>query len=141
MAYVISIFSGLYQADTGAFAAFDLVLQAGPCAILVETVLALAHQKSFLQQVEAFANGTCAGIRAEVPAFLLFRAAVNTQAREVAVGKQHIGIGLIIAQQNIVRRAPFFDQRLLKQQGFGFVGGDGGFDLSDSTDQRGGLWR
>ena len=57
---------------------------------------------------------------------------MNAQAREFTIRQKHIGIGLIVAQQNVVRRAPFLDKRLLKQQRLGFIGGNGGFYLRDT---------
>ncbi|MCY1415477.1 hypothetical protein D9M71_309610 [compost metagenome] len=66
---------------------------------------------------------------------------MDAQARKVAVTEMHIGVGLIVPQQDVVGRPPFLDQRLLQKQRLGFVGGDGRFDLGDLAHQRGSLGR
>ena len=47
----------------------------------------------------------------------------------------------ITKTRDVVGRPPFLDQRLLKQQRLGFIGGDGGFHLGDTRHQRRGLRR
>ncbi|MNJ11025.1 hypothetical protein D3C77_51920 [compost metagenome] len=133
--HIDGIFLRLDQADTRRLAALDLVLQARPGAVAVVAVFALADEKGFLQQAQAFTNGASAGVRPEVLALLLLRAAMNPQPRERSVREEHIRVGLIVAQQDVIRRPPFLDQRLLKQQRFGLVGGDGGLDLDDARHQ------
>ncbi|MNT44231.1 hypothetical protein D3C72_1807480 [compost metagenome] len=64
---------------------------------------------------------------------------MNAQAWELAVREIDVRIGFVVAQQDVVGRPPLLDQRLLKQQGFGFVGRDGRFDLRDTRHQSGGL--
>jgi len=83
--HILGVLRRFHQAHTGRLAALDLVLQARPCAVLVEAVFALAHKKGFLQQAQAFTNRPGAGVRPEVLALLLFCPAVNAQARKVAV--------------------------------------------------------
>ncbi|MNO75440.1 hypothetical protein D3C76_664860 [compost metagenome] len=141
VANIVGVLVFVDQADARPLAALDLVLQAGPGAVGVVAVFALAHRKGLLQQAEAFANGTGAGVWAEVSALGLFRTAMDAQAREVAVRQKHVGVGFIVAQQDVVRRPPFLDQVLLQQQRLGLVGGDGGLDLGDAAHQRSGLGR
>ncbi|MNE45049.1 hypothetical protein D3C80_1393140 [compost metagenome] len=115
VAHVLGILLGTYQPDAGSLAALDLVLQAGPGAILEVAVLALAHLEGLLQQAEALANRQAAGIGAEIAALGLLRPAMNPQARIfVLAAEQHVGVGFIVAQQDVVGRPPFLDQRLLK---------------------------
>ncbi|MNM67260.1 hypothetical protein D3C81_787850 [compost metagenome] len=135
MTHIDGIFLRLDQADTRRLAALDLVLQARPGAVAVIAVFALPNEEGFLQQAQAFTNGPRAGVRPEVLALLLLRAAMNPQPRERSVREEHIRVGLIVAQQDVIRRPPFLDQRLLKQQRFGLVGGDGGFDLDNARHQ------
>ncbi|MCY1367647.1 hypothetical protein D9M69_545910 [compost metagenome] len=99
----------------------------------------MPNEKRLLQQAQAFADRAGTRIRPEILALGLFRAAMNAQARKLSVGEKDVGVGFIVAQQDVIGRAPFLDQRLLKQQGFGFVGGDRRLDLGDTRHQRGGL--
>ena len=64
---------------------------------------------------------------------------MDAQPGKLAGREEDIGIGLVVAQQDVIRRPPLLDQRLLKQQRLGFVGGDGGLDLCDLGHQRSGL--
>ncbi|MNN33063.1 hypothetical protein D3C81_1468010 [compost metagenome] len=140
--HVLGVLLAVDQADARPLAALDLVLQAWPGAIPEIAVLALAHLEGLLQQVEALADRQATGVRTEIAPLLLLRATVDTQARIfVRAGQEHVGIGLIVAQQDVVRRPPLLDQRLLQQQRLGLVGGDGGLDLRDARHQRSGLRR
>ncbi|MCY1526627.1 hypothetical protein D9M68_616630 [compost metagenome] len=141
MAHILGIFSWIDQADARSLAALDLVLQAGPCAVFEVAVFTLADQEGFLQQVEAFANRPRAGVRAKIAAFLLLRPTVDAQPWVIAIREKYVGIGLIVAQQDVVGRPPLLDQCLFEQQGFGFIGGNRGFDLDDPGHQRSGLRR
>ncbi len=51
MAHVLGILRRIDQPNARCLATFDLILQAGPRAVTVITVLALTHKKGFLQQV------------------------------------------------------------------------------------------
>ncbi|RMM12655.1 hypothetical protein ALQ84_101826, partial [Pseudomonas caricapapayae] len=139
--YVLGIHLRLDQPDTRPFAAFDLILQARTCAVLEVAVLALPHLERLLQQAEAFANRARARVRPEVSALGLLGAAMNAQPRKGVIGQKHIGVRLIVTQENVVRRPPLLDEGLLQQQCFGFVARDGGFNLRDARHQRSGLGR
>ncbi|VVN29392.1 hypothetical protein PS681_04755 [Pseudomonas fluorescens] len=139
--HVFGIDLRLDQPDARRFAAFDLILQTWPGTVLVVAVFTLANEEGLLQQTQAFAYGAGARIRTEILALGFFGPAMNAQARKLPVGQKHVGIGFVVAQQDVVRRPPLFDQRLFKQQRFGFVGGDGRFDLRNATHQRCGFRR
>jgi len=135
MAYVLGIFLRVNQADARRLATLDLVLQARSRSVFEVAVVALTHQKSLLQDTQTFTDGAGAGVRPEILAFQFFGTAVNTQPRVLTIRQKHIGVGLVVAQQDVVRRTPLFDKRLLKQQRFGFVGGNSGFNLRDTRNQ------
>ena len=141
MTHIFHVYLRLDQIDARPFAALDLVLQTVSVTVLKVTVFALTHQKGLLQQAKTFPDGTRARIRAEIPAFGFLCATMDAQARKLAVGQEHIRIRLIVAQQNVVRRSPFLDQRLFEQQRFGFVTGDGGLNLRDARHQSASLGR
>ena len=79
--------------------------------------------------------------RGRSSALLLLRTTMDAQAWIGAIREMHIGVGLVIAQEDVVRRSPLLDQGLLEQQRLGLVGGDGGLDLRDLCNQRGSLGR
>ncbi len=139
--HVFGVHLRLDQPNTRPFATFDLILQARTCAVLEVAVLALPHLKGLLQQAEAFANRAGTRVRPEITALGLFGSPMNTQSRVVTIGQKHIGIGLIVTQQNVVGRPPLLDEGLLQQQRFGFVARDGRFNLGDARHQRSGLGR
>ncbi len=141
MTHVFGIHLRLDQPDTRPFAAFDLILQARTRAVLEVAVLALPHLESLLQQTEALANRAGTRVRPEITTLGLLGATMNAQPRKGVVGQKHIGIGLIVTQENVVRGPPLLDEGLLQQQRFGFVARDGGFDLGDARHQRSGLGR
>lgn len=139
MPHVLGVLGRLDQIHARPLATLDLVLQAGPGAIAEVAVLTLAHEKGLLQQGETLANGPGAWIGPEITPLPLLRTTVDAQARIRAIGQVHVGIGFVVAQQDVVRRAPLLDQGLLEQQRLGLVGGDGGFNLRDLRHQSGGL--
>ncbi len=137
--HVFGVHIRLDKTDARPLAAFDLILQTRAVAVLEKAVFALAYLKGLLQQAQAFTNGTGAGIRPEIATLGLLCTAMNAQPRVGTVGQEHIRIGLIITQQDVVRRPPLFDEGLFQQQRFGFVVGDRGFDLGDARNQCAGL--
>src|SRR5690606_18552472 len=136
MAYVLGIFLRIHQPHTWRLAALDLILQAGPGAVAVETVFTLTNKERLLQKTQALADRPCTWVWAEVAPQLFFCPAMDAQTREITAGKKYVGVGLIVTQQNVVRRPPLLDQRLLQQQRLGLVSRDGDFDLSDARYQR-----
>src|SRR5690606_6775148 len=114
MTHVLSIFLDIHQPHAGRLATLDLVLQARSGSIAVEAVFTLTNEKGLLQQAQAFADRTGTRIRAEVASRFLFRAAMNTQTREITAGEEDIRIGFIVAQEDVVGGAPLFDKRLFK---------------------------
>ena len=123
------------EADAGRGAALDLVLQAGPGAVAVIAVLALAHLEDFLQYVEAVPGRMGAGVWAVEDALAAPAAAVEGQPGEVlVVGEQDVGVGLVVAQLDVVGGPGLLDEGLFEQQGLGFAVGDGDFDVGHLVD-------
>src|SRR5690606_27417491 len=101
--------------DTRRRAAFDLILQARARAIIENAVFTLANAKSFLKEIQTFFYSADIWKWAKVIAPLFLRAAMKRNARIIfAAGNKNIGVGFIVPQQNIVRRAIGFNQVLLK---------------------------
>ena len=129
IAHLFGVFLLRDEADAGRGAALDLVLQAGPGAVAVIAVLALAHLEDLLQHVEAVPGRMGAGVRAVKDALAAAAAAVEGEPGEVLVfGEQDVGVGLVVAQLDVVGGPVPLDQRLFEQQRLGFAVGDGDFD-------------
>src|SRR5690554_5831842 len=104
--------------------ALDLVLQAGSRAIAEKTVFTLPDAKHLLQQIQTFSHRTGAGIGSEITPLLAPGTALKANCRVcIPVGYQNIGIGFIVAQQNVVWRTLLLDQVLFQQQRFRFTAG------------------
>src|SRR5471032_172247 len=115
-------------------AAADLVQQAWAGAVGIHAVFAGADQEYLLQDLHRFLDRPRAGERAEILVLLVHRAAVVDHARRIAAGDLQVGIGFIVAEQDVEARAQGLDQVILKDQRFGFAVGDGGFQPRDTLD-------
>ena len=139
-AHLLGVRLAADELHAGRGAALDLVLQAGPRAVAEEAVPAVAHAEHLLHQRQGFADAAGTRIGPEIAAARPALAAMKGDARVlVRGGDLDIGVGLIVAQQNIVRRAQGLDQRLLEQQRLRLAGGDGGLHAGDTAHQRAGL--
>ncbi len=116
------------QSHAGRLATLDLVHQAGPRAMREHRFLAGAQQKCLLDQLDALAHRQPVGERAEVARFLLESAAMVEQARKLAAPRQaNVGIGLVVAKQDVVLRRQFLDQGVFEDQRLRFGARRGNF--------------
>ena len=105
------------EADTGRRASLDLVLQAGPRAVLEEAVATVAQLEQTHERVLCLLDCTGTGERAEIMPFPLLSAAVIYHPRVVVIAGDHeVGITLVIPQVDVVTRPVALDQRGFKQQ-------------------------
>ena len=126
------------QAHAGCAATVDLMLQAGPRPVLEEAVLAGPDAEQLLQDVEAVAH--CGGTRKRTEvAPPAARPTVERQARKVMLGQVDVGVGLVVAQDDVVGRPLRLDQALLEQKRFRLAAGDGHLDVAHLGDERHGL--
>ena len=109
-------------------AAPDLVQQAGARAVLEHRVLAGAQAEHALQQLDALAHRVGVRERAEMAVALLFRPAVEAQAREGVPGDHQVGVGLVVAEQDVVARREALDEIVLEQQRLGLRARGGDLD-------------
>ena len=117
------------HADTRRTAAADLIQQTRSRAVVKVTVLALAHLEQFLHQVEAFAHGVGAWIRAEITPRLVARATMKRQPRIIlARGQIDVGIAFVVTQQDVVTRLERLDQLRFQQQRLAFRARDRDLD-------------
>ena len=76
-----------------------------------------------------------AGVWAVEDALAAPAAAVEGQPGKVlVVGEQDVGVGLVVAQLDVVGGAGLLDEGLFEQQGLGFAVGDGDFDARHLVD-------
>ncbi len=128
---VLRVGFGADQSYAGRGAAADLVQQAGPRSVLEHRVLAGAKAKHPLQQLDALAHCTRVGKRSEVAVGLVHRAAVKAKARKLPAAHHQVGIGLVVAKEDVVARRERLDEIVLEDQGFGLGAGDRDLDVGD----------
>ena len=116
---------GLDQPDAGRGATLDLVQQAGTRAVGEDGVLAGAQLEGLLQQVDALAHRPGVGEGAEVARALGEGAAVVGQARVFVCGELDVGVGLVVAEEDVVARRQALDEVVLEDQGLGLGAGGG----------------
>ncbi len=124
--HVRSVGGGLDKTDAGRGAALDLVQQAGARAVGEDGVLAGAQLEGLLQQMDALAHRPGVREGAEVARALGEGAAVVGQARELVGGELDVGVGLVVAEEDVVARREALDEVVLEDQrlGLGACGGD-----------------
>ena len=125
------------MADAGSGTAFDLVEQAGAVTVFEYAVFAGAQQENFLQNLNAVAHGVTVGVGAEVLVGFLQAAAVVGHLREGMAGKHEIGVGLVVAEQDIVFRRQGLDEVVFENQRFCFGAGYRDFDVGNLPHHQG----
>ena len=106
-------------------AALDLVQQAGALAVGKHAVFAGAQLEHFLQHLDAVAHRVAIGIGAEILVRLFQAAPVVGHLRELMAGEHQIGIGFVVAKQNIIFGRQRLNQIVFQNQRLGFAAGNG----------------
>ena len=132
--HVGGIVSGRDQIDAGAAATLDLVQQTRPRTVSKDAVLTGAQAEHLLQQVNTVAHGPGRGIGTEIIGAAIGIAAEKAEPRVVAPGQDNIGVGLVVAKENVVARRQALDQVVFEQQRFGFGARRGRLDTVDLAD-------
>ncbi len=102
-------------------APLDLVQQAWPRALLINTVGARAQQKGLLQCVQCAVHRSGGGEGAIIVARAFARAAMLENLGRAMVGcDEDIGKGFVVAQQHVVTRLELLDVVGFEQQRLGF---------------------
>src|SRR6266852_4722246 len=107
------------RADTahaGRGAASDLIEEAGPRAVLEDRVFTGAQPEHSLQEPDALAQRAGVRKRTEVLMGLVHRAAVKAEPREIPAAHHQVGIGLVVAEQDVVAGAERLDEIVLEDQ-------------------------
>ena len=105
--------------------------QAGAVAVGEHAVFAGAQLEHFLQNFYAVAHGVAIGIGPEVLVGL-FQAAAVVGKLGVGVSANHqVGIGFVVAEQDVVFGRERFDEVVFQNQRFGFALGERDFYARD----------
>ena len=107
--------------DARAQAAVDVVLQAGLRVVARQIHLAGRHQKMAVDEVHQAVRQVAGEVRAEVGGAVLAQPPRHVDARILLAGQLDVGIGLVVAQQDVEARLLLLDQVVLKRQRFFFV--------------------
>ena len=129
------------MSDAGRRAAFDLVQQAGACAVEKNGVFAGAQAKHLLHEVDGFFHRPGIGIGTEVLMAFIGGATVVRHAREIGgaafgyaarpASNLEVGVAFVVAKQDVVARLERFDEVIFQNQRFGFRAHHGGFEPGD----------
>jgi hypothetical protein len=120
------------ELDARRGAALDLVQQAGARAVGEHGVLAGAQLEHLLQQLDALAHRVGIGVGAERLVVFLRCAAKIGEARKAVAGQQQIGVGLVVAEQDVEARLQPLDQVVFQQQRLGLGARHRGVDVVDA---------
>ena len=126
--------------DAGAQAALDVVLQAGARMVAREIDLAAWDQEAAMDQVDQPMREVAGEVWAKVGAAVLAQA---PRDEDFGVAVRHreldVGVGLVVAQQDVEARLALLDQVVLERQRFVLVGDGDVFDVDGLAHQRAGL--
>ena len=104
-----------------------------------EIHLARRHQKVAVDEVHQAVRQIGRKVRAEVSRAVLAQAARHVDARILLAGELDVGIGLVVAQQDVEARLVLLDEVVLERQRFFFVVDQDVVDIARFGDQRAGL--
>ena len=107
---IFAIGIGLDGADTGRAAAIDLRQQTRAAAVGEDGVFAAAQPKYFLQHLDTFLHGPGAWVGTEVLPIAVDTPAVIRESWPFMTTELDVGVGLVVAKQNVVARLIGLDQ-------------------------------
>ncbi len=102
-------------------AAVNVVLQAGLGMVAREIHLARRHQKMAVDEVHQAMRQVGREVRAVVSGAILAQAARHVDARVFFAGQLDVGVGLVVAQQDIEARLVLLDEVVFERQRLFFV--------------------
>ena len=105
-----------------------------------EVHVARRDHEAFVDEVQNTARQTCREIGTKIERAVFFYEPGEIDARIfLGGGELDVGIGLVIAKQDVEFRPIFLDEVVLERQGFAFVADDNGFQVGNLAGQRAGL--
>ena len=120
-------------------AAVNVVLQAGLGVVARQIHFARRHQKTAMDEVHQPMRQVGRKKRAVIRCPVLAQPPRHVNPRIALVGEFHVGIRLVVAQQNVETRLVLLDQVVLERQRFLFVVHQDVVDIARFGDQRAGL--
>ena len=126
--------------DAGAEAALDVVLQAGARVVAREVDLATGDEEAAVDEVDQAVREVAGKVGAEVGAAVLAQAA-GDEDFGIAVGEREldVGVGLVVAQQDVEARLALLDEVVFEREGFVLVGDGDVVHVDGLAHQRAGL--
>ncbi len=126
--------------DAGAEAALDVVLQAGARMVARQIDLAAGDEEAAVDEVDQPMREVARKIRAEVGA-AVFTQAAGDEDLGIAVGEGDldVGVGLVVAQQDVEARLALLDEIVLEREGLMLVGHRDVIHVDRLAHQRAGL--
>ena len=126
--------------DAGAEAALDVVLQAGARVVAREVDLATGDEEAAVDEVDQAMREVAGEVGAEVGAAVLAQAA-GDEDLGVAVAEREldVGVGLVVAQQDVEARLALLDEVIFERERFMLVGDGDVVHVDSFAHQRAGL--
>ena len=125
---------------TGAVAALDVVLQAGPRVLAGQVHPAGGHLEAAVHKLGNAVGEAGREVRAEVERAVFLQSAGDVDARVgLAGGELDVRIGFVVAQQHVEARLVPFDEVVFQRQRFFFIVHHDAGDVSHFAHQRAGL--
>src|SRR6202166_4296782 len=126
--------------DTWAEAALDVVLEAGTRMKARQVNLAGRNQKIAMDEIDNPVSQIGREVWTVVEAAVLAEAAGHVDARPALAQRElHVGIGLVVAQQDIEARLTLFDEIVLEGQSLFIVRDHDVVNVDGLADQSAGL--
>ena len=126
--------------DAGAKAAMNVVLQAGAGMIAREIDLATGDKKAAMDELDHAIGEVAGKVGAEVGGAVLAQAAGDKDlGKAVGEGELDVGVGLVVAQQDVEARLALLDEIVFEGQGLVLVGDEDVFEIDGLAHQRAGL--
>ena len=117
----------------------DVVLQAGLRVVARQVDLAGGHQEVAVNEVHQPVGQVAGKEGAEVGGAVLAQPPGDVDARILLGGQLDVGVGLVVAQQDVEARLPLLDQVVLEGQRFLLVVDQDVVDVARLGDQGAGL--
>ena len=126
--------------NAGAEAAVDVVLQAGAGMVAGEIDLATGNEKAAMDELDDAIGEVAGKVGAVVGGAVLAQAAGDEDFGK-AVGQREldVGVGLVVAEQDVEAGLALLDEVVFKGQGFVFVGDQDVVEIDGLAHQRAGF--
>ena len=126
--------------DAGAEAAVNVVLQAGARMVAREIDLATGDEKAAMDELDDAVGEVAGKVRAVVGGAVFAQAAGDEDFGEaVGEGELDVGVGLVVAQQDVEARLALLDEVVFEGQRFVLVGDEDVVEIDGLAHERAGF--